>query len=404
MSKKTFMAAIIISTLLISVLAEGSIVSAQDSSTSQPVEPLVSVNLDYAFVEGNSATFALNVTRLSDFGSNSSITLVDVYCINTYIDGYLVGCLGLAFFSNGNLPMGGTGGPNIMDIVISVPAVNSETASPPAVVGQSAVQDYSETLRTGALGMQLETPPPTMGNNSVMVEYVSSETFNRTMQLNYASNYETVAQVELASSNGGYLYNAIYPSPSSTSALTPTLTQTASATPTPILSTPSNSPTPTANSTFTAGLSESASALNFGDRVNFTVTVEGGKEPYTYAWYLDNQLAETNTSPYFVTDNQAVGSHHVYVEVSDAENNSATTLTVEFNVIPTSSSPTAITTESPIITPSSTPTQKPTIEHNPTPNNTQENSMSILIIAALVVAIVVVALLVYSRRTKKQKS
>jgi len=279
--------AIIVLAFLASGCAGISSVKSQ-ASAGHSVGPLISANLVYAYIQGNSATFALNVTRLSDFESNSSITLVDVYCINTYIDGYLVGCLGLAFFSNGNLPMGGTGGPNIMSIVISVPAVNSETASPPAAVGQSAVQYYSEMLRTGALGMQMETPPPTMGNNSVVVEYVSSETFNQTMQLNYTTSYETVAQIELASSNGGYLYNAIYPSPSATTAETPDTNATAkpnhspstsstpsqSTTPTPSPSntaTPSMSPTPTPSPSPTQQRTPSPSITGSHVVVNHTV-------------------------------------------------------------------------------------------------------------------------------------
>jgi len=181
-----------------------------------------------------------------------------------------------------------------------------------------------------------------------------------------------------------YVDSTITPSPT----LAPAPAHTPSPSPT---SSPSPSPTPTANPTLTASLSESASALNFGNRVNFTVTAEGGKEPYTYAWHLDNQLAETSTSPYFATDNQTVGSHHVYVEVNDADNNSANTLTVEFNVLPTSSSPSP--------SPPQTQQSTPTLEPSPMAN-TQNNSMSILTIATLVVAVIVVASLVYFMKRK----
>jgi hypothetical protein len=109
-----------------------------------------------------------------------------------------------------------------------------------------------------------------------------------------------------------------------------------------IYSSPSPSATPTfapiATPPLNVSLTESASALNFRSTVNFTVTTEGGKAPYAYAWYVDNQLAQTTTRPYYSTNSQSVGSHRVHVQVTDANNNTATTLTVEFNILPTSSS------------------------------------------------------------------
>jgi hypothetical protein len=95
---------------------------------------------------------------------------------------------------------------------------------------------------------------------------------------------------------------------------------------------PSQSITPAP--TLTANVAESASALYFGNRINFTATVDGGRAPFSYAWYVDNQLAETGTSPYYATDSLAVGSHHVYVQILDADHSSATTLTVAFEVLP----------------------------------------------------------------------
>ncbi len=87
-----------------------------------------------------------------------------------------------------------------------------------------------------------------------------------------------------------------------------------------------------------AGLSESASALNYGNEINFTVTVSGGAEPYSYAWYVDNQLAQTTSSPYYSINSLGVGEHHVYVIVTDANSSTATTLAVAFDVLPSSSS------------------------------------------------------------------
>jgi hypothetical protein len=91
--------------------------------------------------------------------------------------------------------------------------------------------------------------------------------------------------------------------------------------------------TPTA-APLTASLAESASALNFANKINFTVTVDGGRAPYAYAWYVDDQLVETSGSRYYSTDVLGIGSHHVYVKVYDADNSSAITLANSFEVLP----------------------------------------------------------------------
>ena len=129
-------------------------------------------------------------------------------------------------------------------------------------------------------------------------------------------------------------------------------TPTSSSTPTPTTtptSTPSSTPTGTPAPAVTISLSESASALNYGNTINFTVSAEGGKKPYTFTWYVDYQLEENNVSPYFSTDSLGVGSHFVYVQVNDANNNSAKTNTVSFEVLPVSNPSTSL---SPIPSPS----------------------------------------------------
>ncbi len=152
---------------------------------------------------------------------------------------------------------------------------------------------------------------------------------------------------------------------------------------------PSSSPSPSSTTFIAASLEESASSLSFGNTINFTVTVEAGNAPYAYAWYVDNQLSETNNIPYYSTDEATVGSHHIYVKVTDADNNSATTLTVEFNVLPTLSNSPSLSPG-----PSSSPTQRPTTELSLTPNNTQDNSAPFAIAVGLVITGVFVTLLV----------
>ena len=105
-----------------------------------------------------------------------------------------------------------------------------------------------------------------------------------------------------------------------------------------ILGSPFQSPSPTPSPTrVVVSLSESASALNYGNTINFTSSAEGGTPPYTYTWYIDSQGSQSSVSPYFSTNSLPVGSHHVFVQVNDANGNSATTNTVSFEVLPASS-------------------------------------------------------------------
>jgi hypothetical protein len=92
--------------------------------------------------------------------------------------------------------------------------------------------------------------------------------------------------------------------------------------------------TTTSTPALIVNLAESASALNYGNKINFTVTVDGRRAPYTYAWYEDNNLVDTSNSPYYSTNTLGVGSHHVYVQITDADNNVAQTLAVSFEVLP----------------------------------------------------------------------
>jgi hypothetical protein len=152
---------------------------------------------------------------------------------------------------------------------------------------------------------------------------------------------------------------------------------------------PSQLPPPSFSPSLTASLSESASALNYGSRVNFTVSVDGGQAPYSYVWYLDNQSMENSSSPYYATDSQSVGSHHVYVQVTDAQNNSATTLTVEFNVLPATSY-------------SASPTQQQTPTLSPIPEaDTAPDYTLFLIVGVVVIIAVVLGLLAYLARKKQ---
>lgn len=169
-------------------------------------------------------------------------------------------------------------------------------------------------------------------------------------------------------------------------------TATARPTTLPTLPTPSSTPIPTI--VMIASLSESASALNFGNSINFTVSIEGGTAPYSYAWYLDNELIDITSSPYYSTDKASIGSHHIYVEVSDANNNTAQTLAQEFNVLPSQN-------YSPTNSPSALATQQPTL--NPSPTSTAPE-FPVWVILPLIIVLVLMAIMIIRRKQLKQST
>lgn len=169
-------------------------------------------------------------------------------------------------------------------------------------------------------------------------------------------------------------------------------TATARPTTLPTLPTPSSTPSPTI--VMSASLSESASALNFGNSINFTVSVEGGTAPYSYAWYLDDELVDITSSPYYSTDKASVGSHHIYVEVRDANNNTAQTLAQEFNVLPSQN-------YSPTNSPSALATQQPTL--NPSPTSTAPE-FPVWVILPLIIVLVLMAIMIIRRKQLKQST
>jgi hypothetical protein len=161
------------------------------------------------------------------------------------------------------------------------------------------------------------------------------------------------------------------------------------------------SPSPKSHPTLTLSLSESASALYYGNTVNFTVLADGGTKPYTFAWHIDGQMAQTSASQYFSTNSQAVGSHHVYVQVTDADNNSATTLTVEFNVLQVSvSSPSSFPTQQPTTSPSTDPTSTPDSNQNQTFPQALIYGTFVLAVVLTATAVAIV-LLIKRRRLNK---
>ncbi len=174
-------------------------------------------------------------------------------------------------------------------------------------------------------------------------------------------------------------------------------------------------PTQTPPSTLTASLSESASALNNGNPINFTVSTDGGVAPYNFTWYIDGQVAAITGSSHYSTSSLLVGSHHAYVQVTDASGNSANTLTVGFNVLPSASqtyspSPSQQPTQTPPYSPTATPTssssliqiqtEESTQSPNPTPNTASLDGLPLVLIASSAAIIASIAAVAYFRKQK----
>jgi parallel beta-helix repeat protein len=195
MCYKTCIVAIVVSALLISMLDGGLVVNvARANSAAETVGPLFNLDLVYAYAQMPYATVVFNVTRLADFGVNSSITLVDVYRIDVFSNGALIGSQGLAFLSNNNVPV-----TTIMGLVTTFPAVHTSVADGPDKVGQSSLESFSLTLDNS------------IGNDSVTVERLQWITINQTSTQGCSPPNQTIAQVNLEKFNDGYLYNTVVP-------------------------------------------------------------------------------------------------------------------------------------------------------------------------------------------------
>jgi hypothetical protein len=141
--------------------------------------------------------------------------------------------------------------------------------------------------------------------------------------------------------------------------------------------------------------------VNSGDKIDFQV------QGYVGYWFPGRMVNATASIDYYLFSVYAIGDWSPTQTITiPASNPSSPISTPNPTKIP-SESPTLIHTESPTLSPSLSPspsaTPSPTIEHNQTPNSTQENSAPILIIVGLLIAAVVVGLLVIlvKRRGKK---
>jgi hypothetical protein len=88
--------------------------------------------------------------------------------------------------------------------------------------------------------------------------------------------------------------------------------------------------------TFDAHLIYTHTKVNLEENISVGVIASGGKQPYIYEWYIDNQLVGKTTIGSFHSYSAnalTVGSHLVYALVVDAHANSGKTDIVNFEVL-----------------------------------------------------------------------
>ena len=85
--------------------------------------------------------------------------------------------------------------------------------------------------------------------------------------------------------------------------------------------------------TLTVHISPLSASINPGQSVTFTSTVSGGQPPYGYQWYLDGSPVSGATSNTWVFTPIADGIYYVYLNVTDAEGNTAQSETARIVVL-----------------------------------------------------------------------
>lgn len=128
----------------------------------------------------------------------------------------------------------------------------------------------------------------------------------------------------------GESINIDYVQLGSDSTATPTPTQTPVVTPTPVAPSPSATPTstplPTATLTplpsqYYVTVSPTDLTINENEEVTFSTLIFNGLEPYSYQWFLNNTLLNSQTESVAI-ENLSVGTYVVKIVVSDSVNNS----------------------------------------------------------------------------------
>jgi hypothetical protein len=90
------------------------------------------------------------------------------------------------------------------------------------------------------------------------------------------------------------------------------------------------SPLPTP---LTVSISPTMATIHLGDSVTFTSTTSGGTSPYSYQWILDSIPVPGATSSSWTFTPPAGGTYFVYLKVTDANNNTASSTLARIIVV-----------------------------------------------------------------------
>jgi hypothetical protein len=72
--------------------------------------------------------------------------------------------------------------------------------------------------------------------------------------------------------------------------------------------------------------------IPLGQSVGFTSTITGGTTPYSYQWYLNNNLVPGATSGTMTFAPTSGGTYYVHLKVTDANNNTVQSATAKVAV------------------------------------------------------------------------
>jgi hypothetical protein len=194
---RRLIAAFILSVLAVSMLTVILVVSGVPYPASQTVEPLLKMNLVYAYAKAPYATVILEIERVADLNLNSSTIIADAYGISIFSNGTKVGTQEIVFLDGGNLsetlrnPLNSTIQTNLQ--------AYSRIDYAPKKVGESFLESCSITIDNS------------VDNISVTVDWLDRITIHETTSIvnNLSIQEKTLVRLSLEEFNDGFLYNTV---------------------------------------------------------------------------------------------------------------------------------------------------------------------------------------------------
>lgn len=164
----------------------------------------------------------------------------------------------------------------------------------------------------------------------------------------------------------------------------------------------------------TVSISKSSDQVTPGFPAFFNVTAAGGKQPYSYQWYIETNQATTATgtnSNRLDYSSYTLGNNNFYCKITDSQG--TTTNSSKMNLIvfaiptqaPTAiptAAPTSRITTAPTSSPTPTPTLTPTSTPDPTPTPSVPEIPAALFIATFI-AITAASAVLIKVKTQKTK-